>query len=56
MADDPKRYQVTFLAETLPRGVLYGRWNAWGRQRELPPTPRESFRDLYRQHRRARDG
>jgi L-lactate dehydrogenase complex protein LldF len=44
------------LARTLPRGVLYGRWNAWGRQRELPPTPRESFRDLYRQHRSERRG
>jgi L-lactate dehydrogenase complex protein LldF len=35
----------------LPRRLLYGRWNAWGRQRELPPLPRESFRELYRRHR-----
>ncbi|HUK67078.1 MAG TPA: lactate utilization protein B [Anaeromyxobacteraceae bacterium] len=35
----------------LPRGVLYGRWNAWGRQRELPALPRESFRALYRRYR-----
>jgi L-lactate dehydrogenase complex protein LldF len=35
----------------LPRGLVYGRWNAWGRQRELPPMPRESFRELYRRRR-----
>ena len=35
----------------LPRGLLYGRFNAWGKQRELPPMPRESFRDAYRRHR-----
>jgi L-lactate dehydrogenase complex protein LldF len=44
------------LARALPRSILYGRWNVWGRQRELPPTPRESFRDLYRQHRSDRRG
>jgi L-lactate dehydrogenase complex protein LldF len=32
----------------LPRPLLYGQWNAWGRQRELPPMPRASFRALYR--------
>ena len=35
----------------LPRAIVYGRWNAWGRQRELPPMPRHSFRALYRRHR-----
>ena len=30
----------------LPRALVYGRWNAWGRQRELPPMPRQSFREL----------
>jgi L-lactate dehydrogenase complex protein LldF len=35
----------------LPRGIAYGRWNAWGRQRELPPMPRRTFRELYRSHR-----
>jgi len=34
----------------LPRGLLYSRWNSWGRQRELPPMPRETFRDLHRRH------
>ena len=35
----------------LPRGILYARANVWGRQRELPPMPKETFRDLYRRHR-----
>ncbi len=43
-----------FLGRHLPRGVLYSRWNAWGRQRELPPMPTETFRALYRKERRPR--
>lgn len=35
----------------LPRSLLYGRWNAWGRQRELPAPPAESFRDTWRRER-----
>jgi L-lactate dehydrogenase complex protein LldF len=38
------------LGRRLPRSVLYGRWNVWGRQRELPPLPPRSFRELYRDH------
>jgi L-lactate dehydrogenase complex protein LldF len=37
-----------FFLRALPRGILYSRWNVWGRQRELPPAPTETFRDLYR--------
>lgn len=33
----------------LPRPLLYNRLNPWGKQRELPPAPRQSFRQLYRQ-------
>jgi L-lactate dehydrogenase complex protein LldF len=32
------------MGRWLPRPLLYLRLNAWGRQRELPPMPRESFR------------
>jgi L-lactate dehydrogenase complex protein LldF len=39
------------IAPRLPRRLLYGKWNAWGRQRELPPMPRHSFRQLYRRRR-----
>lgn len=30
-----------------PRFLKYNRLNAWGKQRELPPMPRQSFRALY---------
>jgi L-lactate dehydrogenase complex protein LldF len=39
------------LVPALPRGLVYGRWNAWGRERELPPMPRQPFRAAYRRHR-----
>ena len=42
---------VRRVVPLLPRGVVYGRFNGWGKQRELPPMPRESFRDAYRRHR-----
>jgi L-lactate dehydrogenase complex protein LldF len=32
----------------VPRALVYSRWNTWGRQRELPPMPRETFRQQYR--------
>ena len=32
----------------LPRLLIYNRFNAWGRQRELPEFPQQSFRELYR--------
>jgi L-lactate dehydrogenase complex protein LldF len=42
---------VRWLGRTLPRPLLYLRVNPWVRQRELPPIPRESFRELYRRER-----
>jgi L-lactate dehydrogenase complex protein LldF len=42
------------LLRHAPRSLVEGRWNAWGRQRALPPPPAESFRDAYR--RRADQG
>ncbi|MFO0791218.1 MAG: lactate utilization protein B [Pirellulales bacterium] len=30
-----------------PRVLVYNRLNIWGRQRELPPAPRRSFREMY---------
>jgi L-lactate dehydrogenase complex protein LldF len=33
----------------LPRVLIYNRFNAWGRQREIPAFPRKSFRELYRE-------
>jgi L-lactate dehydrogenase complex protein LldF len=40
-----------FVVRALPRALVYGPWNAWGRRRELPPAPRESFRDAWRRTR-----
>jgi L-lactate dehydrogenase complex protein LldF len=37
-----------------PRWLIYNRFNLWGRQRELPVPPRESFRQWYRRERRDR--
>ncbi len=36
-----------FSLRHLPRLLLYGPWNPWGRQRELPRAPRRSFREQY---------
>ena len=33
----------------VPRFLLYNRFNAWGKQRELPDFPKKSFRELYRE-------
>lgn len=38
-----------------PRWLLYNRLNPWGRQRELPAAPKESFRDWYRRQQREKD-
>jgi L-lactate dehydrogenase complex protein LldF len=43
-----------WIVPKLPRKVLYSRLNIWGRQRDLPPIPKKSFRQLYRD--RSRDG
>ncbi len=32
----------------LPRWAIYSPLNPWGRQRDLPPAPQESFRELYK--------
>ncbi len=32
----------------LPRLLIYGPWNAWGKQRELPKPPSRSFREEFR--------
>jgi L-lactate dehydrogenase complex protein LldF len=37
---------MRWIVPRLPQVVLYGRWNPWGIHRELPPMPRESFREL----------
>ncbi|MEZ6046684.1 MAG: lactate utilization protein B [Planctomycetaceae bacterium] len=36
----------------LPRWMVYNPFNSWGRQRDLPTAPRESFRDLYKKRKK----
>jgi len=35
------------IISVTPRWLLYNRLNTWGRQRDLPPVPAHSFRELY---------
>jgi len=42
-----------FLLRTLPRPLIYNRWNDWGQARELPAPPRHSFREWYRENRQT---
>lgn len=36
----------------LPRALVYNRFNPWGKQRDLPPMPKKSFRELWREEER----
>jgi L-lactate dehydrogenase complex protein LldF len=44
--------------EVLPRVMLYNRLNAWGRQREVPSAPAQTFRQWWLEHRarKAQEG
>jgi L-lactate dehydrogenase complex protein LldF len=44
-----------FVLRRGPRRLLHGRWNAWARQRALPPAPAAAFRDLWRREEDGRD-
>jgi L-lactate dehydrogenase complex protein LldF len=44
---------LRFSLAHLPRFLLYGPWNGWGRRRELPSPPKESFREAWRRTRGA---
>ncbi|QDU78886.1 Lactate utilization protein B [Polystyrenella longa] len=36
----------------MPRWMIYNPLNGWGRQRDLPEAPKESFRDLYKKRKK----
>jgi len=38
---------MRMIVPKLPRMFIYNGMNAWGKQRELPPMPPQSFRELY---------
>ena len=33
----------------LPKALVYNKFNAWGKQRDLPSMPEKSFKDLYKE-------
>ncbi len=41
-----------WLLPKLPRFMVYNRFNDWGKQRELPPMPKRSFREMYAKRKR----
>ena len=43
-----------WLVPKLPRFLVYNGLNPWGKQRELPPMPKESFRELYRKRNQSK--
>jgi L-lactate dehydrogenase complex protein LldF len=52
----PKLYRLAVKAaqaglDYLPRSMIYNPLNAWGRQREVPSAPKQSFREWYLENR-----
>jgi L-lactate dehydrogenase complex protein LldF len=52
---DPKLYRAAISAtglaiEHLPRFAVYNWLNPWGRQREVPGAPQQTFRSWYIEH------
>jgi L-lactate dehydrogenase complex protein LldF len=41
-----------FALRIAPRWLVYNRLNGWGRQRELPPAPKKSFRQSFRERKK----
>jgi L-lactate dehydrogenase complex protein LldF len=59
LLSDPKAYRRTISVtdaalEHLPRFLLYNRFNAWGRQREVPVSPESTFHAWYLANRKAK--
>ena len=57
----PRLYRAAVEAagagvEYLPRIMLYNRLNAWGKQREVPVAPGQTFRQWWIDHRSVRQG
>ena len=52
----PRLYRMAVEAaaaglDRLPRFMIYNPFNAWGRQREVPAAPPQTFRQWYLKHR-----
>jgi len=44
-----------FFLRNLPRFMIYHWLNPWGKQREMPPAPKRSFRDQYLKRKKEQD-
>jgi L-lactate dehydrogenase complex protein LldF len=56
---EPKLYRMAIKAADtavakLPRAFIYNPFNAWGKQREVPDAPEQTFRDWYLKNRKAK--
>lgn len=54
----PKLYRMAGkwgrrMLRLLPKGLIYNRFNTWGRDRDLPEAPKESFQEWYQKNRRS---
>jgi L-lactate dehydrogenase complex protein LldF len=38
--------------KVMPRSIVYSRFNAWGKKRDLPEIPESSFKDWYKKNRK----
>ena len=52
MFANPKLYRAAgktgrTMLKITPKALVNGPWNVWGKSRDLPPPPKESFRDWY---------
>jgi L-lactate dehydrogenase complex protein LldF len=45
---------VRLVLKTIPKGLIYNKFNNWGKSRELPVVPKNSFRDWYTKNRKKR--
>jgi hypothetical protein len=45
----PPGWLTRNVGSRLPRWIVYNRMNVWGRQREIPPLPKQTFQELYAQ-------
>ena len=61
LLSSPKLYRAALptadsALKHLPRFVVYNRLNTWGRGREVPPVPKQTFHQWYHQNRAENHG
>ncbi|RBQ28782.1 lactate utilization protein B [Aliarcobacter vitoriensis] len=37
-----------FIVPKLPKSIIYNKFNAWGKQRDLPKFPKKSFKEMFK--------